>query len=971
MIISILGLIIFGCLYFNLFTRIQKCEQLLEQLKAQSKKEQSLDNHNSSPPPPPILSPDVPQNSESKSKQYMQTSVKPASKTLKQQGVKQKTPKKPFKIPDVIKENWIGVFGSVALVIGAVFFGLTSEIMQHAEARVGAMMGVSFLFLGISQKLKNYASTWRPLCAWLRSIAGTVILFTTLGAGGIEGIQFINSPLLALCFLCFGISINMLLAMATSSQAIASLHVILSIIAFCMAPQAPILLPIGALIASVGLIAAYRSKWDLHLLLIVIAFAFQNTFWTMSLTTQLLPWMHYLAIATSLVISLIAACIHYSKKYNSPKIEVLPLVAHISNWGLLTWNIWLHAQFFKWTPFILGAVALAGFIIARIAKKRGILWLYYTDTLLSHTVAIAAIASMNSFLVRPLDLSLLVLVEMLAFNFVYRFQKEDFLLRVGYLFQYIGYTIVIFYTMEALSTTSNADKFPIYLRMAVVVALSWSFHIAGKLKNFAVDDLRFVLSGEKDQKDPTSTTVLFGTLFFIGIYFFGFTSLVIQAIVLPMIGLIALWRKFKEDYSWNISLITSLIIIHALQWNLLATLLQHSPVSSIISRIDFLGLLLLDVILIFGNFLQFKLWKKNLHDFVTYALAIQLGLLTYVFTKEISLLLPGIIFLILSLLSLEVGRLLPIFFKYTNDVRKKIREGMTHVGLVFLIAFISRFVTVHLQVDPIWHGFSLRWGTELLGLLTIFYWISFYPRKLESSKLTQFCGDRLIEACLGFITLCVAIETPEAWRPSIWSLLAIGLLIGTIKKQWPKRLFVYSWAYLVASIAHVAFVTSSLTMPSLFAIETHNIPVFVAIFLQLCYAYITHKPMSIVAKRENSSLSKGIVKFIPFIYSQPSLSILLPVFLGLALLFAFNFEKTILTLLWVGLTCVYLAIGLFVKSKRSIQIAMSTLAFCSIRLIVFDLVQSTSSTQALVFIGVGSLMLGISVLYKKYKHRIK
>ncbi|NGX43255.1 MAG: hypothetical protein K940chlam7_01549 [Chlamydiae bacterium] len=961
---DIIALLVFSFtllyLHLKLSARVRQCEQLLKEMKILSMCKSSPLSF------PPITA----EESIEKKNTSSQLTVKRSPKIVKSQVIEKKPPRKPFKIPNIIKENWIGVFGSIALVIGAVFFGLTAEIMQHAEVRVGVMIAVSCLFLGISQQLKSRAD-WAPLCGWLKSISGTVILFATLGAGGIEGLQFIHSPLHALYFLCFGISINILLAMTTPSQAVASLHVILSILSFCLAPQALILLPIGALVASVGLIAAYRSKWDLHLLLIVIAFAFQNTFWTISLSTQLLPWMHHLAIGSSVVVSLIAASVHYSKNYQSPKLEALPLAAHITNWVLLTWNIWLHAPFFKWTPFVLGGMAVAGFILARIAKRKGILWLYYTDTLLSQLVAMSAIASMTTFAVKPLDLSLMILFETIAFNFVCRFQKEDFLLRVGCFLQYICYLVVINHLLDTLSTTPVTDQFPIYLRMGIVTALSWGYHVTGSFKNFVVDDFRFVLFGQKDPKDPVSITTLLGTLFFMGIYFFGYNSLVVQAIVLSVAGLIALWRKLKEDHSWNLVFIISLIFVHLLSWVHLTVLLQKTSIPSIISRVDFMGLVLLDALLIFGNLLQFKLWKKNIHHFVIYALGIQISLLTYVFTKQVSILIPGLAYLGFSVLALEVGRLIPELFKYSDDVKQKIREGMSHIGLAFLIAFISRFVTVHLQIDPIWNGISLRWATEALGLLTIFYWMVFYPQKSDFSRFTRFCGSRLLEGCLGFITLCVFVEMPEVWRPFIWVVIAIGLFIGSLNYKWPKRLYVYSWMYLIASIVHVAFVTSNLTMPSLFAIEQHNTPAFMAVALQFCYAYLAYGRREDLVDKQNSSPTEGMIRFIPILYRQPSLTILLPIFLGVALLFAFNFEKAILTLLWVGLICVYLAVGLLVKSKRSIQIAMSALVFCSIRLIVFDLVQSDLATRALVFIGVGSLMLGVSVMYKKYKHRIE
>jgi uncharacterized membrane protein len=134
---------------------------------------------------------------------------------------------------------------------------------------------------------------------------------------------------------------------------------------------------------------------------------------------------------------------------------------------------------------------------------------------------------------------------------------------------------------------------------------------------------------------------------------------------------------------------------------------------------------------------------------------------------------------------------------------------------------------------------------------------------------------------------------------------------------------------------------------------------------------LVQKTKHAILSSEKEELGKKLKALITSIYHLSPLTIILPVFLGVALLFAFNFEKAILTLLWVGLSCIYLCAGLLVKSQRSIQIAMLALLFCSIRLIAFDLMQSDLAIRALVFIGVGALMLGISFLYKKYKYRIE
>lgn len=963
--------IILVYLYFKLSARVRRCESLLKQIKTLTEEQSSLVNQRPEKQKSRELLSQPPFKSENfkKSTVTITKVVTDLAMTLKQLVIKKNYLRKYFTIPNIIKENWMGVFGSIALVIGAVFFGLTAKIMQHAEVRVGVMMVASFSLLGISQKLKRL-SNWESLRGWLKSIAGTVILFASIGAGGIEGLQFIQSPLYASIFLFFGISINILIAMTALSQAIASLHVILSIIAFCVVPQTFILLPIGALVACIGLVAAYRSKWDVHLLLIVVAFAFQNTFNTIFLDDKFLPWMHYLAIGCSVIVGLSAASIHYSKKYMSKKIEVLPLTAHISNWGLLIWNISVHAQFFRWSFFILAGCSIFGFIIARVAKKKNIFWLYYTDTLFSQLMAISAIVSMCIFSVKPLDLCLIILFETLAFSFVCQLLKEDFLLRIGFALQYIAYMVMINYVLCSLFKNPVDNQYLIYLRMGIITIISWSFYIIGSFKKLVIDDFRFLLFNKKNHKNPVSITTLFGALFFIGVYFFGFNSLVIQGIILSVVGLIALWRKYKEDQSWNIVFISSLVFIHIMSWGHLL-IFQKRSMFTMFSRVDFLGLVFLDASLIFMNLLQFKLWKKNIHHLVVYALGIHIGLLTYIFTKKISILIPGVAFLGFSVFAFEASRLTSVLLRYSEDVKKKITEGLIHVGLAFLIAFIIRFVTVHLQTDTIWKGISLRWATEVIGLLIIIYWIVFYPKKIEFSKFTQYCGKWLVESCLGFITLCVFAEFPEFWRPFIWAIMAIGLYVGSINYRWPKRLCFYSWIYLIASIVHIAFVTSNLTMPSIFAIEKHNILVFMAIGLQICYVCLVHKMKGDLVKKQDTLSIRGMRNIIPTLFHEPSLTILLPVFLGIGLLFAFNYEKTILTLIWVVLTCIYLVVGLLIKTKRVIQIAMCFLVFCSIRLVVFDLVQSDLATRSLVFLGVGSLMLGVSILYKKYKHRIE
>jgi hypothetical protein len=526
----------------------------------------------------------------------------------------------------------------------------------------------------------------------------------------------------------------------------------------------------------------------------------------------------------------------------------------------------------------------------------------------------------------------------------------------------MSYFVAFIFILGALVNDSLINPFPIYLRMGIVAIISWGFYIYGSMKGLAIDDFRFVLSGKRDNKDLLSITSLLGTAFFLGIYFFGFSYMTIQSLILLMIALMGIWRTYKEDQTWNIVFIASLIFVHTMILSQLFNLIEDTSSPSILSRVDYLGLVLLDVILIFGNFLQFKLWKKNIHCYLIYALGFQIGLLTYLFSPHTHPFMPDWLFVTFSIMFLEIGRRTPDLFRYSIDVKQNISSGLIHVGLSFLLLYIIHFVFQHLYLRVTGDYDYMRWMTEALGLASIFYWIAFIPKKTPLSEFEKICFDGLIEVFIGFITICIFAELSEKWMPFFWAVLSIGLVIGSLIKNGPHRLCLYSWIYLIVSIIHIIFLTSVSAI-------SIDIPTFLVVAMQLCYALLVHRKKNKLLKKSDST-SREMDKFISVIFRQPNLTVILPIFLGIGILFTLDFADAILTLLWVGLSCIYLTVGLFVKSRQTIQIAMGALVICSLRLIIFDMVQTDAAIRALVFLGVGSLMLGVSILYKKYKYRI-
>lgn len=188
--------------------------------------------------------------------------------------------------------------------------------------------------------------------------------------------------------------------------------------------------------------------------------------------------------------------------------------------------------------------------------------------------------------------------------------------------------------------------------------------------------------------------------------------------------------------------------------------------------------------------------------------------------------------------------------------------------------------------------------------------------------------------------------------------------MGVLKNNWPPRVLGYSWLYFIGSIVHTTFVTNTLTMPALFWAEKFHFFTFAALAFQSAYFYIIYMERDKLSEKISSN------RFSRLIAQHPPLAVLLPIFVGAALFLSFNFEKVFLTTLWVGLIFIYFSIGLLIRSHKTVQIGIAALALCSARLIFFDLVQTNLSARALAFICVGALMLLISAVYKKYKHRV-
>jgi uncharacterized membrane protein len=108
-----------------------------------------------------------------------------------------------------------------------------------------------------------------------------------------------------------------------------------------------------------------------------------------------------------------------------------------------------------------------------------------------------------------------------------------------------------------------------------------------------------------------------------------------------------------------------------------------------------------------------------------------------------------------------------------------------------------------------------------------------------------------------------------------------------------------------------------------------------------------------------------------FLEKRRNIWIFDPLFLAAALFLYWSFDRAILTLLWVGLIFAIFSLSILLREGHFRILALIALAASLGRLLFFDLSQSSMTMRAIVFVGVGILMLGMNSLYNRFKDRFQ
>lgn len=858
-------------------------------------------------------------------------------------------------------ENWTGILGAVIMVIGVGFLGVYAALKLSAFNRFLLISAFAGALAGIFFYLKKQEK-WIKFALWLRSSSGAIFLFACLGSGGIPGLQWIADPYYSLALLIAGILVNLYLGFAGGNQVFASLHVLLSLIALCIAPQSAVILIIAALVSLFGIALTYREKWDYHLLLTISSFFLFHLYWYYQ-QTGFSFHLKITGIITVLLVSLSVAFVHYRKVYRTKVFETLPFSVHLINWFYFGLGLFLHSTGAKLTTLFISLGAVGAFFLARRAKKMGIRWLYHTDTLVAQLAAVISIITLYRWHLDELTIIGAVFIEIMIFLYIMLKEDEPFLYKVGMvLLNITGITLLA----DGLTTMSHTDNTIMVSHSATLFAcfsLGTIFHLYNFRKNKF--DFGSIYRSLNIQLSPNVKTPVFGIilgLILTSVYLNIYKTEWSEYFIVLAASVFLYVRNRFQSVELAIASVIPLVGIHLINW-----LSYDQPASEVTMLVHYFPFLILSSLSVKWSFVEF--FNKYINWIGIYLFAIHTVIISYIILTPVSPFLPAVVWLILSVAGLELSHYANRKFADEPAFKNQTDRFLLHAGYTLILFFLIRHIMVHLQSEQ-YIGFikvRILIGLFAIGIFT--YWAT--TRKPIDSGYRSWIHlhPLFAELIILFAILLISSEVLVFWQPILWigSAFLLGIT-GNWKKESLSRLIFYSLVMSWVTAFQTSFITSTYVTPSTEWYDQAWLSGSIAIILQFAFLIYFYKKCSL----ENILLPKSLSFLktpVEKISKDKNSWIFYPLVICTAIFLFFSFDKSILTLLWVIECFMVFIVSVLLKEKYFRYVALATLALCIARLIFYDLAQASTLTRALVFFGVGIIMLVMNSIYNKYKDR--
>lgn len=368
----------------------------------------------------------------------------------------------------------------------------------------------------------------------------------------------------------------------------------------------------------------------------------------------------------------------------------------------------------------------------------------------------------------------------------------------------------------------------------------------------------------------------------------------------------------------------------------------------------------------------FRFEKKILNFFIEHKsivyqfLGIYLGTFSilYFSAKILSLgsnLSVGVIWLSISLLYLETSQ---------RSRTGELSSYYKFAGLGIITLFLFRHLFVDLQSGVYLWILPVRFLIEIFAFAVVTYWYKYSStQEIESEEKPNFQYiEYLIEINLAIIFLALDAILPSYTNIVGWSVLCIGMLVLGRRYQHLSRLVVYSSYLHVFIMFYIAFVLSNSDTPSQFWMNQNWFTGILSMLAQTFYIYKIYESFGDTEYKFPTGIG-FIQRISDKLIKKKDYYLFYPFFASILLFLYWSFDNAILTLLWTIVSFAIFSLSLLLRLTHFRYTALILILFCVFRLIFHDLSSSGTIVKAIVFLGVGSILLLMNSLYNKFKDR--
>jgi hypothetical protein len=863
-------------------------------------------------------------------------------------------------------ESWIAIIAVVILVAGISFFGIWASTQISPQFRFWIIVAASIFIAGLSVFAGKYKK-FQPLALWLRSAAAAVYLFATIGAGGIPGIQWIESAFMGLVMLISGILVNIILAFIGKKQVFSSLHIILGIVAISIAPQSVITLVVATIITFSGIAISYKRKWDFHHLFSILFYFAFIIYWGFEVDATN-SFYNISAVSAIVVTALITLFMHYRRIYADSGFEVIPLVVHLVNWLFLSVGLlkFVPETDYVFIPLFISGVLL--FILAGRAKKLKIGWLFSTDSLISQLMILLAIVSFVKFDLSNFLIIFLVLIESIGFLVIIWREKELIAHTIGFFISSLAGIALLLTGLEKFIRNGSVEIW-VYSGLFALSAIAMSAYLIFVSKQdfkvlISTNGIKFKILSVLHKINLIIQGLLI-PLFIFGIYLLILSNDMISDYIGPDTITVPLFIAllFVKYRIKNMGMKIGIIIFLVFETLIAMLLIVFEVDASFVPLLAFS----MPVFLVALSLLVYSLKKQTgIHKKIPglYLFSIHLLFVTYVGFEYVSNLLVGLSWLILALVFLGTSNLIKSF-KISESMLPKLKQGLVNSGYLFLISFVVRFLFIDIYKDTmILTTIRGEYLLEFVSLVTMGLWYFF-------NKNRRLLDLLFLEIAIVYLILVLFIEVPVTILPAVFMVLSISLLfIGIFSKNSLSRLRIVSILPAWISAFLIGFVTSPYLSSTLSYTDTAWIMSAIGIILQFVFLALFH----FSHRSDQISLPVKVLKlenFVNKLISGKNIFLYYPVFISVLFFFIWSFNGAVLTALISFEALLILILSLLVKEDSFRYTALAGIVVSIIRLVFFDLREADIFIKAIAFIVVSIIMLLMNVLYNKFKDRIE